>query len=44
VRRVLDATGAWASADFVADVKLIATDLEDPTGGAGDPSAAAPGR
>ena len=39
VRRVLDATGAWASADFVADVKLIATDLEDP---AGDPSAAAP--
>ena len=29
VRRVLDATGTWAAADFVADVKRLATELED---------------
>jgi HEAT repeat protein len=29
VRRVLDATGVWAAAEFVADVKLIADELED---------------
>jgi HEAT repeat protein len=29
VRRVLDATGTWAAADFVADVKVIADELEE---------------
>jgi len=29
VRRVLDATGTWAAPDFVADVKRLATELED---------------
>jgi hypothetical protein len=29
VRRVLDATGVWAAAEFVAEVKLIANELED---------------
>jgi len=30
VRRVLEATGAWASPEFVADVKLLSADLEEP--------------
>ena len=38
VRRVLDATGTWAAADFVADVKRLATELEDQ-----EPDVAGPG-
>jgi hypothetical protein len=29
VHRVLDATGAWAAPEFVADVKQIANELDD---------------
>ena len=29
VRRVMDATGTWAATDFVAEVKRLATEIED---------------
>jgi hypothetical protein len=28
VHRVLDATGSWAAAEFVAEVKLLANELD----------------
>jgi hypothetical protein len=44
VRRVLDATGAWAAAEFVADVKALAAEIEQledlPSPGPSDPAPA----